>query len=74
MLNADNLYNEFIMTRLRTSNGIPLNELSPKERQYCLSMAEPHLARHLLHLQDDHLRLTQEGIFTSNDIISDLMK
>ena len=74
ILNADNLYNEFIMTRLRTSNGIPMNELSQKERQYCLSMAGPHLMHHLLHLQDDHLRLTQEGIFTSNDIISDLMK
>lgn len=74
ILNADNLYNEFIMTRLRTCNGIPLNKLSQKERQYCLSMAEPHLMHRLLHLQDDHLCLTQEGIFTSNDIISDLMK
>ena len=73
-LSPEGLFNEFIMTRLRTSDGIPLNKLSPEERQYCLSMAAPHLANHHLSIQDKHLRLTQEGIFTSNDIISDLMK
>lgn len=73
-LAPDELYNEFIMTRLRTSGGIPLDELSPENHKYCLSMAAPHLSRSLLHIQDGHLRLTQEGIFTSNDIICDLMK
>ena len=73
-LSTEELYNEFIMTRLRTSGGVPLNELSPEDRQYCLSMARPHLAHHLLSIQNEHLRLTKEGIFTSNDIISDLLK
>ena len=72
-LSDEMLYNEFVMTRLRTSDGIPLSELSTEKRQYCLSMAEPHLARHLLHIQGNRLCLTKEGIFTSNDIISDLM-
>ena len=73
-LNDDELYNEFILTRLRTSSGIPLEELSPTDRQYCLSLASPHLKHQLLHIEDNHLRLSKEGIFTSNDIISDLMK
>ena len=73
-LSPEELYNEFIMTRLRTSDGIPLSELSPEDYHYCLSMAAPHLAHRLLSIQDEHLRLTQEGIFTSNDIISDLLK
>lgn len=68
------LYNEFIMTRLRTSDGIPLEGLSPEDRQYCLSMAAPHLEQHLLNIKNEHLCLTKEGIFTSNYIISDLMK
>jgi len=73
-LGPDELYNEFIMTRLRTFDGIPLNELSQEDRKYCLSLAEPHLEHHLLHIKNEHLCLTKEGIFTSNDIISDLMK
>ena len=74
VLSDDNLYNEFIMTRLRTSNGIPLKELSEADRHYCLSLAEPHIEHRLLCFKDDHLCLTKDGIFTSNDIISDLMK
>lgn len=73
-LDGDTLYNEFIMTRLRTRSGIPLNELDDDKRSYCLQMAQPHIAHRRLHLDDGHLRLTKEGIFTSNDIISDLMK
>lgn len=73
-LDDDNLYNEFVMTRLRTSNGIPLGELAPEARRYCLAMAAPHLAQQRLTLHNNNLRLTKEGIFTSNDIISDLMK
>ncbi len=73
-LSTEELYNEFIMTRLRTSDGIPLNELSSDDRQYCLSLAAPHLEQNLLCIRDGHLCLTKEGIFTSNDIISDLLK
>jgi oxygen-independent coproporphyrinogen-3 oxidase len=74
VLGDEELYNEFIMTRLRTSGGIPLNELSSENHQYCLSMASPHIKRNLLYIKGEHLCLTREGIFTSNDIISDLMK
>lgn len=73
-LSSEELYNEFIMTRLRTNRGIPLNELSPEGRAYCLSMAAPHLEQHLLCIREEHLCLTKEGIFTSNDIISDLLQ
>ena len=74
LLSDDELYDEFIMTRLRTSAGIPLDGLSDADRRYCLSQAAPHLQRRLLRLDGDRLCLTPKGIFTSNDIISDLMK
>lgn len=74
VLNDAELYNEFIMTRLRTSNGISLDELSDNDRNYCLKQAAPHLAQHLLEVRNTHLCLTREGIFTSNYIISDIMK
>lgn len=73
-LTPDELYDEFIMTRLRTSDGIPLDELSEADRNYCLAMAEAHLKTGKLQMQHRKLRLTETGIFTSNDIISDLMK
>lgn len=74
VLSDTDLYNEFIMTRLRTSSGIPLKELSEKDCQYCLTLAKPHLSRGLLCIKNEHICLTPKGIFTSNDIISDLMK
>lgn len=74
ILSDETLYNEFIMTRLRTSSGIPLNELSEDDRHYCLFMAEPHLKHRRLCIKEEHLCLMKEGIFTSNDIICDLMK
>ena len=73
-LNNDERYDEFIMTRLRTSSGIPLDELPSDDRNYCLEQAAPHLAKNLLEVRNGHLCLTQEGIFTSNNIICDLMK
>ena len=74
ILSDDERYDEFIMTRLRTSTGIPLDHLPSDDRNYCLKQAAPHLAKKLLEVRDGHLCLTQEGIFTSNNIISDLMK
>lgn len=73
-LSDEELYDEYIMTRLRTSSGLLLEELSFEDRRYCLRQAAPHLAQHLLQIRDGRLCLTHEGIFTSNDIISDLMK
>ena len=73
-LSEESLYNEFVMTRLRTSSGIPLNELQDEDRHYCLTQAECHLNQRLMCLKDEHLCLTKEGIFVSNDIITDLMK
>lgn len=74
ILSDNALFNEFIMTRLRTSDGIPLKELSQEDKEYCLSLAAPHIAHGLLHIKNEHLCLSKQGIFTSNDIISDLMK
>ena len=68
------LYNEFLMTGLRTSKGIDLYKLSPEDAQYCVKQAEPHLKTGRMVLEDGKLRLTDRGIFVSNDIISDLMR
>ena len=72
-LTDDEFYDEFVMTRLRTADGLDLGQLSPARRDYCLRMARPHLSSGKLVLHDQKLSLTKAGIFVSNDIISDLM-
>ncbi len=67
------LYDEMVMKRLRTSVGICIDEVPAGRVDYMLSMAEKHIRSGRMVLEDGYLRLGSEGIFVSNDIISDLM-
>lgn len=74
-------YNEYIMTSLRTSQGISLTRLADtfgsELAEYCRRMAAPYVSQGLLQetgVPDTHLRLTRQGIFISDGIISDLMR
>ena len=77
ILNSREKYNDFILTRLRTVQGINLHELKNVHGSilynYCLSMASPHLQQGRIVLEKDYLRLTQNGVFLSDSIISDLL-
>lgn len=71
-------YNELIMTRLRTSKGISLDNLENYFGEYfskVRSLLERHLADNNLHIDKDtnYLALTRKGIYISNLVISDLM-
>ena len=70
-------YNEFVMTALRTRPGIDLQRLEAlfgtRLSAYCLRMSAPYLQSGRLERCDHHLRLTREGIFISDGIISQLM-
>lgn len=70
-------YNEFIITTIRTMWGASLsrlkNEFGTELWEYCNQMAAPYLATHKLEIHEDSLRLTQEGIFISDSIMSDLL-
>lgn len=74
VLTDDELYDETVMTRLRTSEGLSLDLLTAADRAYCMAQAEPHLRAGRLEQAGSTIRLTRQGIFTSNDIISDLMR
>ena len=73
-LSDTTLYNELLLTRLRTSDGLPLGILATDDRQRLLREALPHLQRGTLRIKDDPLQLTPSGLFVSDDIISDLMR
>ena len=70
-------YNEFIITSVRTQWGISLERLSndygTQLEQYCLKMARPSLENGKLEIYEGALRLTREGIFISDSIMSDLL-
>ncbi len=74
MLTPDELYDELILTRLRTREGISLNELSEHRKSYLLRTAQTFLNRGLLMLtSDNRLQLTHAGVFVSDDIMGELM-
>ena len=77
-LNTQNRYNEYIITGLRTMWGISTEELKKKfgDRlwKYCLEQAKPYLGNGKLELHNDRLKLTREGIFISDGIMSDLLE
>ena len=70
-------YNEFILMRLRTKEGIDLSELvslfGEEKRVYCLRQAQKHIDNYCLELSDNRLSLTRKGIFISDGIMSDLL-
>lgn len=70
-------YNEFVITAIRTKWGIPLDRLRQEHGEqlyaYCLETARPHLAGGRLEICDGALRLTRQGIFVSDGIMSDLL-
>ncbi len=76
-LDEQTQYNEFVMTGLRTSQGICLSRLSARFGtelyDYCLRMSKPHLSSGKMLIDGDRLHLTPAGIFISDAIVSDLM-
>lgn len=76
-LDNDTTFNDIITTALRTSDGINLNaletRLGKRYRNTLISAAGKHLEQGLLEIRHDRLRLTAEGIFISDMVMSDLM-
>ena len=73
ILNEETRYNDAVMTALRTRQGLSLERISESHRQYLLAQARPHLNNHLIALENNYLRLTRQGLFVSDMVMSDLM-
>jgi oxygen-independent coproporphyrinogen-3 oxidase len=69
-------YNDFILTRLRTKEGIDLTELislfGEEKKVYCLRQAQKYIDNRYLDRRDNQLYLSRKGIFISDVVISDL--
>ena len=70
-------YNEFIITTIRTVWGTPIEKLKQEFGnelwEYCRKMSAPYLENGKLEMHEGALRLTREGIFISDSIMSDLL-
>ena len=70
-------YDEVMMTRLRTAEGIDLACLSqdcgPDYSDYLLRTATPFLQSGMLEICRGHLRFTRQGIFISDHIMAELI-
>ena len=76
-LTEEERYNDAILTRLRTANGLPLawmqQKFSEKLNIYMQKAADKHIACGNLKMQEGSLSLTEKGIFISDAIIRDLI-
>ena len=79
LLDDDTRYNDTVTVALRTKEGINLETLSPKHRDYCMKNARRYLDDGLLELSvvgdsiAPTLHLTRGGLFVSYMVMSDLM-
>lgn len=71
-------YNEFILTRLRTMDGISIEEISSLFEtgiiSYFREKCQKYLDGHLLEKTGDRIYLSRKGLFVSDGIMSDLMR
>ncbi len=77
-LTEEERYNDTILTRLRTSRGIPLEWMKSKFssilNQHMMNCAQKLIENGNLQLTDDgHISLTEKGIFISDAIIRELI-
>jgi len=76
VLSLADRYNEYVMTRLRTQDGISLVEVvsvfGQRFKTYLLEQAETAIAEGLMRLENHQLIITQDGKFLSDGIAADL--
>ena len=76
-LTEEESYNDTILTRLRTADGIPLQwmkeKFNDKLNNYMLRAAEKEIALGNLKEENGHLSLTEKGIFISDAVIRELI-
>ena len=71
-LTADDRYNELVMTRLRTSAGLPIDEIPETYMQHFNKCSKPYIDSGDLSVSDNVCRITRKGLFISDAIISSL--
>ena len=78
ILSQQDLYNDYIMVALRTSEGIDLQYLQStfddEYHQYCMQQVDNQIKNNNIILENDRLFLSEKGIHIANPITVELMK
>ena len=72
-LDDDTRYNDRVTVGLRTCEGLCLDELSSRHARYLIEQAGKYIAQGLAEIVDNHLRLTRQGLFVSDMIMTELV-
>lgn len=70
----DNRFNDLLVTRLRTREGLPLEIIGPRRKEILLRDAAPLVARGEVLLTSSSLSIPENHWLTSDHIISSLMQ
>ena len=77
ILDLDTRYNDLITTALRTKEGIDIKKMEAEYGEQLLHQllteAKTKIERGLMLVEQQHLSLTEAGIYISDDIMSDFM-
>jgi oxygen-independent coproporphyrinogen-3 oxidase len=73
LIDEDTRYNDSITTSLRTSKGLDISSLSDKHRKFCLDCAADFIKQGYVEIINNRLRITKNGLFISDMIMSELM-
>lgn len=77
-LDLDTRYNDYVMLRLRTCEGIDAaavrRDFGEEHLDYCLASALRHIESGLLETAGSCIRLSRRGLFLSDMVMSDLMR
>lgn len=76
-LDLSTKFDDMITTALRTSDGLSISliekSFGPDFKTYLMNSAKTFIARNLLEIKGDKIRLTRDGLYISDSIMSDLM-
>lgn len=73
ILTPTDRYNERVMLGLRTSDGLDISTLTPRDRHYCMKEAQPFLTDGMLRLTGNRLVITRKGLFVSDMVMAALV-
>ena len=77
IINETTAYNDYVLTGLRTRQGINLQVIESRfgeiRRRYCEQQAQKHINNDTLLLEEGVLKISSKGMFLSDGIMSDLM-
>lgn len=77
LLTPTTLYNDYIITRLRTDKGINISEMKmlfgEPYTSYCLEKMVPYLEQNILIRRENRVSLSRRGIFLSDAVMRELI-